>query len=108
MYVVKKNLYAERNSQKSTLLHNIVNPSKHQDRPNVGAVPGQRRRHGPTLNQHRVDTLPVISVSIHSDRYDPKTTNKNNIIQNYTIYKLMLLHATYHLLYILSVRLSHA
>ena len=50
MYVVKKNIYAERNSQKSTLLHNIVNPSKHQDRPNVGAVPGQRRRHGPTLN----------------------------------------------------------
>ena len=60
MYVVKKkNIYAERNSQKSTLLHNIVNPSKHQDRPNVGAVPGQRRRHGPTLNQHRVDTLPA-------------------------------------------------
>ena len=44
MYVVKKNIYAKRNSQKSTLLHNIVNPSKHQDRPNVGAVPGQRRR----------------------------------------------------------------
>ena len=56
MYVVKKNIYAERNSQKAILLHNIVNPSKHQDRPNVGAVPGQRRRHGPTLNQHRVDT----------------------------------------------------
>ena len=38
MYVVKKKKkkkYAERNSQKSTLLHNIVNPSKHQDRPDV-------------------------------------------------------------------------
>ena len=53
----KKNIYAERDSQKVILLHNIVNPSKHQDRPNVGAVPGQRRR--PTLNQHRVDTLPA-------------------------------------------------
>ena len=55
-------IYAERNGQKSTLLHNIVNPSKHQDRPNVGAVPGQRRRHGPTLNQHRLDTLPANTV----------------------------------------------
>ena len=56
MYVVKKHICWTK-QQKSTLLHNIVNPSKHQDRPNVGAVPGQRWRHGPTLNQHRVDTL---------------------------------------------------
>ena len=119
---------------------------------------GTARKHGPALNQHRLDTpqqtrdtsptpdqcwptvlytgptsvqtpggrpapaglcslepniiistvryKKVISVTIHSDRYDPNTENKNNIIQNYVIYKLLLLHATYHLLYLLSVYLS--
>ena len=52
MYVVKKNIYAERNSQKSTLLHNIVNPSKHQERPNVGAVPASAE----DIDQHWTNT----------------------------------------------------
>ena len=42
---INSNIYAERNSQKVTILHNNVNLGKHQDRPNVGTAPK-------TMDQH--------------------------------------------------------
>ena len=40
-----------------TLLHNNVNPSKHQYRPNVGAVPGQRRIRWTNTETTRISSL---------------------------------------------------
>ena len=108
---INSNIYAQRDRQKVTLLHINVNPSKHQDRPSVATERISSQKTGDThpsptnagppyttlaqhQSEHRADvprpldcvTLDtrVISVTIHSDGYDPYTTTRNamEIFQN--------------------------